>query len=85
MSKDWNIARQELKEALTKQEEILEHHKKTLAQIKANFAKLGPNTPDEVGNLITEEILRETIKIQSVERDVKILQQYLNTKYSLAL
>ena len=85
MSKNWNEARQELKEALAKQEEALEHHKKTLAEIKANFAKLDASTPDEVGNIMTEEILRQTLKIQSIERDVRTLQMYLNGKCSRAV
>ena len=83
MSKDWNAARRELKEALQKQQAELDHHKKAL-EVFQNVV-FDSHTPDVVANIAERAIATETRKIRSLERNIRDIQRDLKTKYSLAV
>lgn len=83
MSKDWVVARTQLKDALQKQEEALKCHRKALDSFKE--AAKDKNAPEDVGKILDEQILRETIQCQSLERNIRDIQRDLRGKYSLAI
>ena len=85
MSKDWVVARTQLKEALQKQEEALQKHREALESFKEAEKALGSDAPEEVGVKLDEQILRETIRVKSLERNIRDIQRDLSGKYSLAI
>lgn len=86
MSKDWNVARSQLKDALEKQEEALRFHRDVaLAALKKAKSEITSETPEAYGKTLDEQILRETIRVQSLERNIRDIQRDLRGKYSLAI
>lgn len=98
MIKDFNAARRDAKEALAKQELLLQQkeselvrHREYLNTIKNAFVDLNENDPDALSTMMTELILMYTIKVQNLEKEinsirvnVSSIRRALKEQYSLA-
>ena len=85
MSKDWNVARNQLKDALYRQEQYLKQHRENLSRFEKARDSITEFTSDAVADMLEQAIAEETRRVKSIETNIRDIQRDLRGKYSLAV